>query len=60
MGLSMEAIQAVELFKLNGKIVSCEPYGNGHINTTYKVVTDDGAWYILQKIIRSPFATIKA
>ena len=60
MGLSMETIRAAELFELTGKVVSCEKYGNGHINTTYKVVTDDGAWYILQKINTFAFRDYKS
>lgn len=30
--------------------LSCEPYGCGHVNGTYLVVTDSGINYILQKI----------
>ncbi len=37
-------------FALSAQPTLCEPYGNGHINETYRVVCDDGAWYILQKI----------
>ena len=36
-------------FKLEGDVVSIERYGNGHINTTYLVVTDKKR-YILQKM----------
>ena len=37
-------------FALEGKPVSCEIYGSGHINRTYLVVTDAGKRYILQRI----------
>ena len=41
-------------FALEGNIVSVEPYGDGHINTTYLVVTD-GPRYILQRMNTSIF-----
>ena len=34
-------------FRLQGGVVSCEPYGCGHINRTYLVVMDCGKRYIL-------------
>ena len=40
-------------FDLNGELVSCERYGEGHINETYLAVVNDGGKkvnYILQKI----------
>ena len=36
-------------FRTKGAALSCEPYGNGHINATYLVKTD-GEQYILQRI----------
>jgi Ser/Thr protein kinase RdoA (MazF antagonist) len=42
-------------FALSGNPVSCEPYGNGHINGTYLVVCDNGEKYILQQINTSVF-----
>ena len=36
-------------FKLEGQVISVEPYGSGHINVTYLAVTDKKR-YILQKI----------
>ena len=33
-----------------GEIVSCERYGNGHINDTFLVEVKDGTYYILQRI----------
>ncbi len=37
-------------FKIHGKIVSAKPFGSGHINDTYRVYTDTGNEYLLQKI----------
>lgn len=50
-------------FALSGTPVSCEPYGNGHINGTQLVVCNDGARYILQQIntdvFRDPAALMR-
>jgi Ser/Thr protein kinase RdoA (MazF antagonist) len=40
----------VSLFKVHGKIATIRPFGSGHINDTYKVITDTGNNYLLQKI----------
>ena len=40
----------LEGFQLSGNVVSFKEFGSGHINTTIKVITDDGHTYILQKI----------
>ncbi len=37
-------------FSLNGNPISCERYGEGHINQTYLVVTDTGKRYIMQRL----------
>ncbi len=37
-------------FQLEGTPVSCTPYGCGHINRTFLVVTDTGRRYILQML----------
>ena len=42
-------------FRLDAEPVSCEPYGCGHINTTYLAVTASGRRYILQKINHHTF-----
>ena len=34
----------------NGPFVSCDPYGNGHINDTFLTVAENGKRYILQRI----------
>ena len=51
----METFNALENFKIKGKAVNCERYGNGHINETYRAVTDTGREYILQKINKNIF-----
>ena len=33
-----------------GRIVDCQPYGNGHINDTYLLTASDGKRYIFQRI----------
>ena len=45
-------------FSLDAEPVSCEPYGCGHINVTYLVVTRSGHRYILQKINHHTFRDV--
>lgn len=45
-------------FQTSGTPVSCERYGHGHINETYLVITDNGTWYILQKINHHVFKNV--
>jgi len=45
-------------FRLRGGVISCEPYGCGHINRTYLVVTDSGKRYILQGLSTVAFKDI--
>lgn len=47
-------------FQVKAQPVSCQPYGNGHINTTYRVKTDGGPDYILQRLSRQAFHDIPA
>ena len=47
-------------FQLAGTPVSCERYGSGHINETYRAQTDAGRAYILQKINRRVFRNVPA
>ena len=42
-------------FEMEGKPLSCEPFGNGHINKTFRIVCDGGKEYILQRINRVAF-----
>lgn len=43
-------LNAARFFRLKGQTLSCEPYGQGHINRTFLLITDQDAWYILQQI----------
>lgn len=45
-------------FQVKGAAVSCERYGNGHINETYLLRTDEPHDYILQKVNRHVFPDI--
>ena len=47
--------KAAYAFRLNGNPVSCLNFGHGHINHTYKIVTDTGREYILQRINKYVF-----
>ena len=51
--------EAVFHFLLDGKPVSCQRYGCGHINRTYLVKTDAGRRYIFQRINSLVFPDIK-
>ena len=50
--------QAVYAFRVEGKPVTCERYGFGHINKTYRIVTSWGNMYELQRINRHVFTNI--
>lgn len=55
---SKNPMQAVEKFCLEGKVIECAPYGNGHINSTFVVVCegDNGRRrYILQALNQNAF-----
>ena len=41
---------AVYAFRLQGEPVKCTSFGHGHINSTFKIETDQGAEYVLQRI----------
>ncbi len=53
-------IEAVHAFALAGNPVSCEPYGHGHINGTYLVITDQSQKYILQRVNHNIFRDVPA
>jgi len=40
----------VSKFRVEGKLTTARPFGSGHINDTYRVITDTGNNYLLQKI----------
>ena len=42
--------KAVYQFRLCGEPVKCTPFGHGHINSTFKIDTDQGHEYVLQRI----------
>lgn len=47
-------------YDLNGRVVTCEKYGHGHINKTFLVTNDTGHRYILQSINNSVFKDVAA
>lgn len=47
--------KAVYAFRINGQPISCLNFGHGHINHTFKIDTDSGKEYILQKINKYVF-----
>ena len=51
--------EIIDQFPFSGKTVLCEPYGSGHINDTYRIVTDTGAQYILQRINTHVFPNVE-
>ncbi len=56
-----QLLQVVTQFKIKGQAIDAIPYGNGHINRTYKVTTQDNAstyYYILQRINNLVFRDI--
>lgn len=50
--------EILKKFPMDGVVVSCEPYGSGHINDTYRVETDKGSLYILQRINTHVFPNV--
>lgn len=42
-------------FRMSGQPVQCIPFGHGHINCTFKIITDTNQKYILQKINKYVF-----
>jgi len=49
--LADTAIEAIaSMFRIEGNVVTARPFGSGHINDTYRVITDTGNNYLLQKI----------
>ncbi|MDR0751377.1 MAG: aminoglycoside phosphotransferase family protein [Christensenellaceae bacterium] len=60
----MENIKEIlSFFRIEGEIVDIQPYGNGHINNTYKAIVVNNSEeesYILQRINENVFKDIKA
>lgn len=53
-------LKFVTNFKIEGAPVSCERYGNGHINVTYLLVCENDRQYILQMINKNTFKNVEA
>ena len=51
----MEILKAAQAFQFRGRPLSCTEFGGGHINTTYKIDTDSGYSYVLQRINKYAF-----
>ncbi len=49
------AEQILTKFHIKGNMTGCKEFGSGHINDTYKVETDDGHCYVLQRINKFVF-----
>ena len=56
----MNTTEILSCFLLDSKPVSCEPYGNGHINSTFLVTTGKGSRYILQRLNEEAFKDVPA
>lgn len=54
-------LESANNFKLDGAVIEAIPFGSGHINDTFKIVTDsDGApYYLFQKINHHIFRDVK-
>ena len=51
----MSIQKAAFAFQLDGTPISCKPFGHGHINSTFKICTDAGKEYVLQRINKYVF-----
>ncbi len=58
MHMKPRLVSVLQHFSLMGNSVSCEPYGSGHINAIYLVVTDCDKRYILQKLNTTAFKNV--
>ena len=50
----------VSHFRVRGEFISARAFGSGHINDTYRVTTDSGNHYLLQKINHFVFKDVQA
>ena len=48
----------IKQFSLPAPTVSCDPWGNGHLNRTFRLALADGSHYILQSVSRTAFHDI--
>ncbi len=51
----MQIPSAAFAFQINGNPISCQEFGQGHVNHTLKLLTDSGDAYILQRINQYAF-----
>ena len=56
----MNYFEIISQFDLESSAVSCKPFGNGHINSTFVVKTQSGRRYILQKLSEEAFKDVPA
>jgi hypothetical protein len=56
--LNENLLAVLRSFRLDSEPVSCEPYGCGHINGSFLVVTASGRRYILQRINHNTFRDV--
>jgi N-acetylhexosamine 1-kinase len=54
-----DKLQILSHFVLDSKPISCKPFGNGHINKTFEVITENGGHYILQQVNNDVFKDIE-
>ena len=54
----MNLFDIVNSFDVSSPAIECHPLGNGHINTTYYVLTDDNKKYVLQRINNVAFKDV--
>lgn len=57
----LEALEIIRKFDIDGEVLACEPYGEGHINNTFLVTTrheDRRVRYILQRINSNLFTDV--
>src|ERR1700733_13958310 len=49
--LTNKAIEdIISKFHIKGTVITARPFGSGHINDTYRIITNTGNNYLLQKI----------
>ena len=54
-----QLLNILDQFQLDEKVVSAEPFGNGHINDTLKVTNEKGEIkYVLQRINHLIFTNV--
>lgn len=48
--MDSKILNILEKFDFGSPVISCEQFGNGHINWTYRVETQSGTLFVLQRI----------